>query len=53
MITASQMRAVRALAGIDQKTLAELAGVSVSTTPRMESNEGVVRGVIDTLTKVT
>ncbi|MEP0275314.1 MAG: transcriptional regulator, partial [Nitratireductor sp.] len=29
MITAAQMKAARALAGIDQKTLAERAGVSL------------------------
>lgn len=52
MITAAQMRAARALAGIDQKTLAEMAGVSVPTIQRMEASDGVVRGVIDTLTKV-
>lgn len=52
MITAAQMRAARALAGIDQKTLAEMAGVSVPTIQRMEASEGVVRGVVDTLTKV-
>jgi len=46
------MRAARALAGIDQKTLADLAGVSVPTIQRMEASEGVVRGVVDTLTKV-
>lgn len=46
------MRAARALAGIDQKTLAEMAGVSVPTIQRMEASEGVVRGVVDTLTKV-
>ncbi|MHA7775122.1 helix-turn-helix domain-containing protein [Roseibium sp. M-1] len=52
MITAAQMRAARALAGIDQKTLAERAGVSVPTIQRMEASEGNVRGVIETLTKV-
>ncbi|WP_428642299.1 helix-turn-helix domain-containing protein [Roseibium sp.] len=52
MITAAQMRAARALAGIDQKTLAEKAGVSVPTIQRMEASEGNVRGVIETLTKV-
>lgn len=52
MITAAQMRAARALAGIDQKTLADLAGVSVPTIQRMEASDGVVRGVVDTLTKV-
>ncbi|RWB78249.1 MAG: helix-turn-helix domain-containing protein [Mesorhizobium sp.] len=52
MITAAQMRAARALTGIDQKTLAELAGVSLPTIQRMEASEGVVRGVVDTLMKV-
>lgn len=52
MITAAQMRAARALAGIDQKTLAERAGVSLPTIQRMESSDGVVRGVVDTLMKV-
>ncbi|WP_157019428.1 helix-turn-helix domain-containing protein [Mesorhizobium xinjiangense] len=52
MITAAQMRAARALAGIDQKALAEKAGVSVPTIQRMEASEGNVRGVVDTLTRV-
>lgn len=52
MMTAAQMRAARALAGIDQKTLAEKAGVSVPTIQRMEASEGNVRGVVETLTKV-
>jgi transcriptional regulator with XRE-family HTH domain len=52
MITAAQMRAARALLGIDQRQLAELAGVSLPTIQRMEASEGNVRGVIDTLTKV-
>ncbi len=53
MITAGQMRAARALLGIDQRQLAELSGVSLPTIQRMEASEGNVRGVIDTLTKVT
>ena len=54
MITAAQMRAARALLGIDQKTLADLSGVSLPTIQRMEgsNSDGNVRGVIDTLTKV-
>ncbi|MBB5752274.1 helix-turn-helix domain-containing protein [Prosthecomicrobium pneumaticum] len=52
MITAAQMRAARALLGIDQRQLAELSGVSLPTIQRMEASEGTVRGVIDTLTKV-
>jgi predicted transcriptional regulator len=46
------MRAARALLGIDQKTLAELAGLSVPTIQRMEASHGNVRGVVDSLTKV-
>jgi transcriptional regulator with XRE-family HTH domain len=46
------MRAARALLGIDQKQLAERAGVSLPTIQRMEASEGTVRGIIDTLTKV-
>ncbi len=52
MITSSQMRAARAMLGIDQKQLADLAGVSVPTIQRMEASDGNVRGVISTLTKV-
>ncbi|MBR1136674.1 MAG: helix-turn-helix domain-containing protein [Bradyrhizobium sp.] len=52
MITSFQMRAARALLGIDQKTLAELAGVSLPTIQRMEASTGNVRGVVDSLTKV-
>ena len=52
MITAAQMRAARALLGIDQRRLAELAGVSIPTVQRMERSKGNVRGVIDSLTKI-
>ena len=52
MITSAQMRAARALLGIDQKTLARLAGVSVPTIQRMEASQGQVRGVIESLTRV-
>ena len=52
MISASQMRAARALLGIDQKQLAELAGVSLPTIQRMEASAGTVRGTVETLTRV-
>ena len=52
MITAGQMRAARALLGVDQRQLAELSGVSLPTIQRMEASQGNVRGVVDTLTKV-
>ena len=47
MITAAQMRAARALLGIDQQTLADAARVSLPTIQRMEASEGNVRGVIE------
>lgn len=52
VITGPQMRAARVLLGIDQKTLAELARLSVPTIQRMEASTGNVRGVVDSLTKV-
>lgn len=52
MITSAQMRAARALLGIDQKTLAEKAGVSVPTVQRMEASQGNVRGVVESLTRI-
>jgi predicted transcriptional regulator len=52
MITALQLRAARALLGIDQRTLAEMASVSLPTIQRMEASQGNVRGVVDTLTKI-
>ena len=53
MITAGQLRAARALLGIDQRKLAERAGVSLPTIQRMEASDGVVRGIVDTLMKVS
>jgi predicted transcriptional regulator len=52
MITAAQMRAARALLGIDQRQLAELSGVSYPTIQRMEASDGIVSGVVGSLTKV-
>ena len=52
MMTAAQLRAARALLGIDQKTLAEMSGVSLPTIQRMEASDGNVRGIVETLTKV-
>jgi transcriptional regulator with XRE-family HTH domain len=52
VMTAAQMRAARALLGIDQRQLAEISGVSLPTIQRMEASDGTVRGVVDTLTKV-
>ena len=52
MITAAQLRAARALLGIDQRQLADLAGLSVPTIQRMEASEGVIRGNVDSLMKL-
>lgn len=52
MITGSQMRAARALLGIDQRELARLSGLSLPTIQRMEASEGSVRAVVDSLEKV-
>jgi transcriptional regulator with XRE-family HTH domain len=52
MITAAQLRAARALAGLDQRKLAELSGLSVPTIQRMEASEGVIRGNVDSLMKL-
>ncbi len=52
MITAGQLRASRALLGIDQRRLAEAAGLSLPTIPRMETSEGVIRGNVDSLMKL-
>lgn len=52
MLTAGQLRAARALLGIDQKDLADKAGVSVQTIQRMEASDDIVRGVVETLMKV-
>jgi len=52
MISAAQLRAARALAGLDQKRLAELSGLSVPTIQRMEASEGVIRGNVDSLMKL-
>lgn len=52
MIAGSQMRAARALLGIDQRDLAKRSGLSLPTIQRMESSEGSVRAVVDSLEKV-
>ncbi|WP_353181740.1 helix-turn-helix transcriptional regulator [Bosea sp. (in: a-proteobacteria)] len=52
MMTAAQMRAARAMLGVDQRQLAEMAGVSVPTIQRMERSDGTVRGMIESLTRV-
>lgn len=52
MITSSQVRAARALLGIDQRQLAELSGLSVPTIQRMEASESTIRATVDSLVKL-
>jgi transcriptional regulator with XRE-family HTH domain len=52
MITAAQLRAARALLGLDQRQLAKLSGLSVPTIQRMEASETMVRGNVDSLVKL-
>ena len=51
-MTGPQLRAARALAGIDQRDLANKAGLSVPTIQRMESSDNVVRSNVDSLMKL-
>ena len=52
MISAAQLRAARALLGIDQRTLASISGLSIPTIQRMEASDGVIRGNVDSLMKL-
>jgi transcriptional regulator with XRE-family HTH domain len=52
MIIGAQMRAARALLGIDQRELAQRSGLSLPTIQRMESSDGVIRGNVDSLMKL-
>ncbi|HRD67678.1 MAG TPA: helix-turn-helix transcriptional regulator [Candidatus Competibacter sp.] len=52
MITAAQLKAARALLGMDQRTLAEAADLSLPTIQRMEASDGTIRGNVDSLVKL-
>ena len=52
VITAAQLRAARALLGVDQRRLAELSGLSTPTIQRMEASDGTIRGNVDSLVKL-
>jgi transcriptional regulator with XRE-family HTH domain len=52
MISAAQLKAARALLGIDQKELAQLSGLSLPTIQRMEGSDGVIRGNVESLMKL-
>ena len=52
MITSAQLRAARALLGLEQRGLARLAGLSAPTIQRMEKSQAVIRGNVDSLMKL-
>jgi transcriptional regulator with XRE-family HTH domain len=52
MITAGQLRAARALLGVDQRELAKRCCLALPTIQRMEASNGVVRGNVDSLMKL-
>lgn len=52
MMTGRQLKAARALLGIDQGELAARSGVSVATVRRMEATPGIVRANVETLMKI-
>ena len=52
MLTAPQLRAARALIGMDQRALAGASGLSLPTIQRMEASAGVIRGNVDSLMKI-
>lgn len=52
MITAAQLRAARALLGVDQRELAQRSSLSLPTIQRMEASDGQIRGNVDSLMKL-
>ncbi len=52
MITSAQIKAARALLGMDQRQLAQACGLSVPTIQRMEGSPGNVRGNVESLVRV-
>lgn len=52
MLTSAQLKAARALLGMDQKSLAEASGLSLPTIQRMEASDGTIRGNVDSLMKL-
>lgn len=52
MITPPQLKAARALLGMDQRALAEASGLSLQTIQRMEASDGVIRGQVESLMKL-
>jgi transcriptional regulator with XRE-family HTH domain len=52
MITAAQLKAARALIGVDQRQLVQASGLSLPTLQRMEASNGTIRGNVDSLMKL-
>jgi transcriptional regulator with XRE-family HTH domain len=52
VITSAQLRAARALLGLDQRELAQRCRLSLPTIQRMEASDGVIRGNVDSLMKL-
>ena len=52
VLTSRQLRAARALAGLDQAALAKAARLSLPTIQRMEASDGVIRGNVESLMKL-
>lgn len=52
MIFSEQIKAARALVGISQAELAELASVGIATVKRIEGARGEIRGNAETIWKI-
>ena len=52
MISSQQLRAARALLGMDQRALAQAFRLSLPTIQRMEASDGVIRGNVESLMKL-
>ena len=52
MILSSQLKAARALLSLDQRQLAELTDLSLPTIQRMEASDNIIRGNVNSLTKL-
>ncbi len=51
-MTAGQVRAARAMVKWTQQDLARASGVSLPTIKRMESGDGLIRGITDNVRKI-
>ena len=51
-LTGPQVRAARGLVGWSQTDLASAAGIGLATVQRLESQDGILRGMTDTIWKI-